>query len=380
MSSTGNGNGVMGRLVSLDALRGFDMFFIIGGGGKRLFEGLTKGFHSSFLEKLLPQFEHGPWVPGYGVWAAGFTFWDIIMPLFLFCSGTSMPYSFSKFLKRGGTKKQLYMKVLRRVLILFLLGMIKQGHLLLFDLGELHIYSNTLQAIGAGYLIAALIYLNFNLRWQIIITSGLLLLYWALLALVPVPGYGAGVLTPDGNLAIFLDKLILGRFEDGLDYTWILSSMVFGCSVMLGVLAGELIRMPMTDKNKLFWMFGIGAGAVILGLVWSPFFPIIKYIWTSSMVLYAGGICFILLGLFYLIIDVQGYKKWAFGFMVIGMNSITAYMGEKFFKFDYTANTLLGGLDKWMGDWASFLHAVLIFGIIWSILYLMYRTKTFLKI
>ena len=98
------------------------------------------------------------------------------------------------------------------------------------------------------------------------------------------------------------------------------------------------------------------------------------------MSLDAGGFCFILLGLFYLIIDVWGYKKWSFVFVVIGMNALTVYMGEKFFKFGHTAQTLIGGQDKWLGDWAGFMHALVIFGIIWTILYLMYRTRTFIKI
>jgi predicted acyltransferase len=222
--------------------------------------------------------------------------------------------------------------------------------------------------------------LNFNIRWQLLLTGALLLLYWLLLAIVPVPGYGAGVLTPDGNLAMYLDKVILGPFEDGKAYTWILSSLAFGCSVMLGVFAGQLVRMKKSDKEKTYWLFGIGAASIIVGLLWSPIFPIIKYIWTSSMVLYAGGICFILLAVFYLIIDVWEYKKGSFIFVVIGLNSIAVYMGEKFFKFDHTAKTLIGGLDKWMGDWASLMHALLIFGVIWGILYLMYKTKTFIKI
>ena len=371
---------VKSRLVSLDALRGFDMFFILAGGGKRLFEGLVQGTKSRFLEGLLPQFEHGPWISGYGIWGAGFTFWDIIMPLFLFCSGTSMPYSFSKFLQRGGTKKQLYIKVFKRALVLFILGMIKQGRLLLFDLGELQIYSNTLQAIGIGYLLAAIIYINFNVRWQVIITTGLLLLYWALLAFIPVPGRGAGVILPDSNFALYVDHLILGPFEDGLPYTWILSSMVFACTIMQGVFAGQLVRKTMSDKSKVLWLLGIGAGSVIAGLLWSPIFPIIKYIWTSSMVLYAGGWCFILLGLFYLLIDTLGYKKWAFVFVVIGMNAITVYMGEKFFRFEHTANVLLGGLDKWLGAWSGFFHSLLIFGIIWMILYILYKNKVFIKV
>ncbi len=370
------------RLVSLDALRGFDMFFILAGGGGRLFHGLVEATKSRFLTGLLPQFKHGHWIAGagYGIWGRGFVFWDIIMPLFLFCSGTSMPYSFSKFLARGGTKTQLYIKVLKRVLILFILGMIKQGNLLLFDLGRLHIYSNTLQAIGMGYLLATIIYINFNVRWQIIITSGLLLLFWALLALVPVPGKGAGVILPDSNFALYVDHLILGRFEDGLDYTWTLSSLTFACTVMLGVFAGQLVRKNMSDKRKVLWLFGIGAGSVIAGLLWSPIFPIIKYIWSSSMVLYSGGWCFILLGLFYLLVDVLGYKKWAFVFVVIGTNAIVAYMGEKFFRFDYTAKVLLGGLDKWLGNWAGFCHSLLVFGIVWMILYIMYKNRVFIKV
>lgn len=368
------------RLMSLDALRGFDMFFIISGGAKRIFEGFMIGTNSHALKNLFYQFDHKPWVPGYGVWGAGFTMWDIIMPLFLFCSGISMPFSFSKFLERGGTKLQLYLKVIRRTLILYVLGMIRQGNLLLLDLGKLQLYSNALQAIGIGYFISAMIYLNFKLKWQVLITGGIMLLYWALMALVPVPGFGPGVLTPDSNLAIHIDNVILGRFGDGKEYTWILSSMVFGASLMLGVFAGQLLKMNKSDKEKVLWLLGLGAGAMIVGLLWSPIFPIIKYIWTSSMVLFIGGQCFILMGLFYLIIDVLGFKKWAFIFIVIGMNSITAYMSGMFIHFSHTANVLVQGLDKWLGNWTAFVHAVTVFALIWFMLYLMYKKKIFVRI
>ena len=125
-------------------------------------------------------------------------------------------------------------------MILFVLGMIAQRHLLEYDLSILHFYSNTLQAITAGYLIAAIILLNLRIVWQIVTTAVLLLLLWALMMLIPVPEYAAGVLTPDGNLAIYIDRLILGGFIDGTDppYTWILSSMTFATTVMLGVMAG----------------------------------------------------------------------------------------------------------------------------------------------
>ena len=151
-----------GRLVSLDALRGFDMFWIVG--GYAIVSGLGKGLNSEWFDRhVLPQIQHVPW--------QGFTAWDLIMPLFLFMVGTAMPFSFAKRLAQGQTKGRLFLHVLYRVVILWVLGMIAQGRLLEYDLSQLRLYSNTLQAIAAGYLIASILLLTLRPGWQFVVTA-----------------------------------------------------------------------------------------------------------------------------------------------------------------------------------------------------------------
>jgi len=214
-----------------------------------------------------------------------------------------------------------------------------------------------------------------------------MLLFWALMMLIPVLGHDAGVLTPEGNLAIYIDRLILGGFIDGTDppYTWILSGMTFTCTVMLGVFAGYLLRSKKTNSQKVLLLVAMGIGSLVLGWIWSGWvwifsFPIIKHLWTSSFVLYSAGWCFLLLALFYLIIDVWGLKKWAFGFVVIGTNAIAVYMATHVFNFRNIGDIFVGGLEKWCGPWNGFIQAVAGFAVVWLILLWMYRKKTFIKI
>jgi len=361
-----------GRVLSIDALRGFDMFFIIG--GERIFASLHDVFNSPQTEWIRTQLTHVKW--------EGFRFEDLIMPLFMFIVGVVMPYSFNKRRLEGHGKAQLYLHIVKRVVILFVLGMIAQGNLLEYDLSKLHIYSNTLQAIAAGYIIAAIIMLNMGLRWQIATTGILLVLFWALMMLVPFPGRGVDVLTPDANLAIYIDRIIFGSFIDGTDppYTWLLSGMTFACTVMLGVMAGHLLRSDKVGIRKVLWLLAIGGGCIVAGLLWSLFFPIIKHLWTSSFVLFSGGLCFMLLALFYLVIDVLGFRKWAFGFVVIGMNAIAVYMAVHLVNFRNIGGVFVEGLEKHAGNWYPFIYALSGFAVVWLILWWMYRKKTFVKI
>jgi len=360
------------RIMSIDALRGFDMFWIIG--GERIFASLNEVFNRPSTAWIQTQLKHVKW--------EGFRFEDLIMPLFLFIVGVVMPFSLNKRIAAGHSKTRLYLHIIKRTVILFILGMIAQGHFLQYDLSKLHLYSNTLQAIAAGYLIASIIMLNLRLKWQIGTTAILLLLFWALMALVPVPGHGAGVLTPDGNLAIYLDRIILGGFIDGTDppYAWILSSMTFACTVMLGVLAGYLLRAETVGIRKVLWLLAAGGGCIVAGLIWNLFFPIIKHLWTSSFVLFSGGLCYLLMALFYLVIDVLGFKKWAFGFVVIGMNAIAVYMATHIISFNTIGGKFVEGLEKYSGNWYALIHASTVFAIVWLILWWMYRKKSFIKI
>lgn len=358
------------RLESLDALRGFDMFWITGGAA--IFLSLQEIFPGSATQALKRQLTHVPW--------EGFAFWDIIMPLFLFIVGAAMPFSIAKRQEKGAAKWEIYRHVLIRFAILFVLGMVAQGHLLEFDLGRLHIFSNTLQAIAAGYLISAVFLLELKTRSQALATSGLLLVYWALMALIPIPGYGAGNMSPDGNLALYIDRWIQGPYQDQTTYTWILSSLTFAATVMLGAFCGSWLRSGRSKKQKAMGLAIAGILCMLLGWGWGFLFPIIKHLWTSSFVLYSGGMCILLLALFYSVIDVWGLRKWAFPFKVIGMNAIAVYMASTLFDFRQIGDIFVGGLEKYLYSGFPFIQSLAAFAVVWLILYFLYRQKIFIKI
>ncbi|MHC4543652.1 MAG: acyltransferase family protein [Planctomycetota bacterium] len=369
------------RVMSIDAVRGFVMFWIIG--GWYIFSGLHTALDNPTTAFLMNQLKHVKW--------EGFVFEDLIMPLFLFIVGVVMPFSFNKRLERGDSKQKLYIHIVLRSVILFVLGMIAQGNLLDFDLSKLKIYCNTLQAIAAGYLTSAIIILNMRLRWQIVTTVLLLVLFWALMMLVPFPDRVADRLDKDANLAAFIDRLILDPFDDGLNYTWILSSMTFACTVMLGVMAGHLLRTEIPGPRKVRILVFLGIGTLALGALWGGWFfgigkfyaglfPIIKRLWTSSFVLFAAGLSYLLLAVFYLVIDVWNFKKWAYGFVVIGTNAIFVYMLTHLVNFRPIASRFVVGLNQFVGPWKDFTHAVAAFALVWLILFWMYRKKSFIKV
>jgi predicted acyltransferase len=209
--------------------------------------------------------------------------------------------------------------------------------------------------------------------------------------LVPFPGRVADRLYQDANLATYIDRVILQQFDDGLNYTWILSSITFACTVMLGVMAGHLLRTEIPGPHKVYILAALGIGTLVLGSLWGGWFfgigkfytglfPIIKRLWTSSFVLFSAGLSYLLLALFYLVIDVCGFKKWAYGFVVIGTNAIFVYMLTHLINFRSIAGVFVEGLNKFVGPWNDFLHAVAGFVLVWLILWWMYRKKSFIKI
>ena len=359
------------RIVSIDALRGFDMFWIVGGGAA--ISSLAKAYDHPTTQWIATQLTHVRW--------EGFRFEDLIMPLFLFIVGVVMPLSFARRLQRGQTKARVLAHVVLRVLILWVLGMIKQGRLLEYDLSKLHLYSNTLQAIAAGYLISAIVLLFCRQTiLQVIICLGLLLGFWALLMWGPIPGSVADRLTEKGNFAMLVDEMVLGRFRDGTTYTWVLSSMTFATTVMMGVFAGRWIIANQPGGAKVLGLLLAGGVCICLGLVWDAALPIIKHIWTSSFVLFSGGICLLLLGVFYLVIDVWRLRRWAFPFVVIGSNAILAYMLPSFVNFGWTADRFVSGLNRWLGPWSSPVHHAAALAVLWLFLYWLYRRRTFVRI
>jgi predicted acyltransferase len=358
------------RLTSVDALRGFDMFWIMGGGPFVM--AVCKLFVNPLPHWLDRQFDHVDW--------EGFVGWDLIMPLFLFIVGVAMPFSIGKRIKLGATRSQVYRKVAYRVVVLWILGMVAQGNLLAFDPNNLQLYSNTLQAIAAGYLISSVALVELRVRGQGALAALLLVVFWLLLAFFPVPGHGAGAYTPDGNLAMWIDKAVLGRFQDGTTYTWILSSLGFGATVLMGVLAGQLLRSSLPGPRKASWLAASGLACLLAGWLWSFVFPIIKHIWTSSMVLWSGGWCLLLLAAFYWLIDVKCYRRWAFFLIVIGMNAIVAYMAAEVLPFAQISGIFFAGLAKQLGMFGEVLVTLGALGILWLCLYYLYRNRTFIRI
>lgn len=362
-------NLTQGRILSVDALRGFDIFWIIGGAA--IFASLHRIFDNSTTEFIKVQLTHVEW--------EGFRFEDLIMPLFLFIVGVVMPFAFDKRLARGDSKAKLYVHIIKRTVILFVLGMIAQGHLLEYDLSKLSIFSNTLQAIAVGYLIASIVILHLHIRWQVVVAGLLLLVFWALMMLVPVPKYGAGVLTAEGNLAIYIDR-IMGNFQDGTSYTWILSGLTFGATTLSGCFAGAWLKSDCSEYKKAAGLVVAGLISLAAGWFWGIWFPVIKHLWTSSFVLFSSGICLLLLAVFYLVIDVWGLRKWAFGFIVIGSNAIAVYMVTRLFSFEHVGDIFVHGLDRWTGSWTRLIHATAGFAVLWLVMWWMYRKKTFIKV
>ena len=358
------------RELAVDALRGFDMFWIIG--GQKIFRSLDEVFHSSTTGWISQQLDHAEWL--------GFTFYDVIMPLFLYLVGISMVFSFGKRLRNNPSRSLLWKHILVRVCWLWVLGMAVQGKLLTYDIAQIKLYSNTLQAIAAGYIIAAILIIYLSPVRQLIATVGLLAVYWAVFALVPVPGVGAGGAAPDGNMAIYIDKLVLGPFQDGTTYSWLLSSLNFGATTMLGVFTGYLLRSALTGKEKCAALGVTGVSLVALGILWQFWHPLIKHLWTGSFVLFSGGLCLLLLAAFYYLMEIRGYRAWCSAFIIIGSNAIFAYVSSHIFDFRLIAKVFIGGLEKYVGSWYPFMLALGGFLVLYLVLQVMYDKKIFIRI
>jgi predicted acyltransferase len=366
------------RLLSLDTLRGFDMFWIAG--GEYLMVSLAALTGWPFFQWAASQMEHVEW--------EGFRFYDMIFPLFLFIAGVSMPFSILKRKQRGENMSSIYKHLVKRLLLLILLGLIYNGLTEHLDLSQQR-YSSVLARIGIGWFFAAVIVLNTSIRGQILWFIGILAGYFAIMKLIPVPGYGAGDLSPQGNLAAYIDRFVLpGRlccYEYG-DNEGLLSHIPAIATALLGALSGHLLisnDKRLTGLKKGLILLAAGIICLGLGKLWGLLgFPIIKNLWTSSFVLFAGGWSLILLSVFYLVIDVWKVKKWTFPFIVIGMNSITIYMlNSGIMDFGQMGKYFFGGLAHYFSEPAG--QVILISGSIlcmWTVLYILYRNKIFLKV
>jgi len=364
------------RLLSLDALRGFDMLWISGGPGiiKGLY--LVTGWQS--FSWLRGQMNHVPW--------EGFSFYDMIFPLFLFIAGISLPFSITNRLNKGETRKEIYKHMFTRLGLLIILGMIYNGFLY-FNWDDIR-FASVLARIGFAWFFAALIYLNCALKWQVIWFWIFLLGYWAAMTLIPVPGYGAGVLTLEGNFSGYIDRLFLpgiSYFQGKLDPEGLFSTIPSISTALLGVFTGQLLmdkKLNFSKNKKGIILLLSGFVCMGIGALWGVFFPIIKNLWTSSYVFYAGGLSLIFFAVFYLIIDIWGFKKWAFPFIVIGLNSITIYMIQPgIINFSSMNDYFFSGFTGLFSEnWQALVSSSGYVLCVWLFLYFLFRHKIFLKV
>jgi predicted acyltransferase len=323
----------------------------------------------------------------------GFSSWDLVMPLFMFMSGITIPFALSRY-KDAKDKTLIYRRIFKRVVLLWIFGMMCQGNLLGLNPDRIYFYSNTLQAIAMGYLISALLYLHTSIRTQIVLFVLMLLGYLGAMEFITIQGYGGGDYTPDANLAEWIEREVLGRFRDGASvvdgqvvfpdwyrYTWILSSPNFGATVMSGLFAGYILKdKKWIPTKKLAYLIIIGISMVIIGWIWGIWHPVIKKIWTSSMVLVSSGYCFLFMALFYYIVDYKGWRKYLLWLKVYGMNSILAYMLAMCVNFSCIGRSLFHGLEQYLGAFYPILITLSNVGIVYFILWCLYKKQIFLRV
>lgn len=368
------------RLESLDILRGFDLFMLV------FFQPVFVTFAASLSENnpiakfSKVAFSHVEW--------EGFHAWDLVMPLFLFMAGASIPFAYSAYKKGTVSTSVMFKRIIKRVILLFIFGMIVQGNLLDLSLDTIKFYSNTLQSIAIGYLFASLIYMFFSLKGVALLTIILPIIYTIGMKL-----YGSYL--PADNLAEFIDRAVMGSFVDQAivdsagnvvfskwyNYAWIYPSINFTTTVLSGVLATSLIRLGINNRKKVIYLLAIGIICILGAYALSSVEPIIKKIWTSTMVLLSSGYSIILLALSFWFVDVLGRGKSIKWLKYYGMNSILAYMLYNTLNLKSLVGFWLHGLEQYIGSNVySILFVLVEVSIIFVILRYCYKKSIFLKV
>lgn len=364
------------RLMSIDALRGFDMFWIIGGGA--LVQAICKAFPGGELSALYRQFTHVTW--------DGLHFYDLIFPVFLFIAGLSYPFSYAGQVARGESNWSMHSKVVVRMVTLILLGIVYNG-VLYFGADNLAkvSYASVLGKIGLGWGIAALVYLHTGWRSRLVVCAAGLAGYALLLTVVaPDAPEGASPTSLHGCLMGYLDRRFTpGRLycENVLAPSGPFVSLFAFPTALLGMAAGDLVRSTrFTSLRKVFLLVLSGVASLTLGLVVSAFCPIIKNLWTPSFALVASGCGYLAFAVFYYLVDVRGWQKWCFAFRLIGLNAIAIYMLRALVDMRHPGSFLFETVASLTG---AFRPAVLAAGEIvielW-LLNLLYKNKIFFKV
>ncbi|MDB6058174.1 MAG: hypothetical protein JWO95_2018 [Verrucomicrobiales bacterium] len=369
------------RLLCLDALRGFDMFWIVGG------DQLIRAFHKisdiPLTRTLFDQMEHAAdeqkviaSKPGPVEWA-GFHFYDLMFPLFVFMVGISIVYSVPRMLEERGRAATIG-RIIKRSALLVFFGVVYMA----WGYGGFWL-AGVLQRIGTSYLFAALLFCFFRPKALVAICSACLVGYWALLRFVPMPGVDHPSFEHGLNLAFWIDQHFLpgNKFEGT-----ILSTIPSVANCLLGVFAGLLItNEKIADTRKPIWLIGAGLTSLVIGYTWGEFFPIIKMLWTSTYVLVACGYSAILLGVFYQVIEIWKIRKWATPFVWIGSNAITIYLVSAFFGFRKLAGRFTGGevqqfFDAHLWNSGELVRAVVALALMFCVVRFLYTRKIFIRL
>lgn len=375
------------RLVSLDVFRGIAIASMI----------LVNNPGS--WDHIYPPLEHAEW--------HGCTPTDLVFPFFLFIVGVAMPFSLAKYTPENRPTPQVYTRIIRRGLILFALGLLLTLSTMLLDLlfkGIALDFSTirimgVLQRIGLAYVIAALAVLKLPQRGLWIFAGVVLMAYWVAMQLIPVPGYGAGNLTAEGNLGGYIDSILLGKkhlYKGGpFDPEGLFSTLPSVVTVLIGYFTGLWLKKQPVKNQTSINLSIVGLAFLVIGKLWDFVFPINKALWTSSYVVYTGGWALLVLALCYQLIEVRGLKRWGFPLEVMGLNAIFLFVGSGLLGRLLMKTPIGNGTDaisvktwiyqNWFSAWAGDLNGSLLFAIAniilwWVILYGMYRRRWFFKI
>jgi predicted acyltransferase len=361
------------RLISLDVFRGITIAGMI-------------------LVNNPGTWQHIYWPLQHAQWH-GWTPTDLVFPFFLFIVGVAITLAFGSRVESGRSTRELHIKVIKRSLIIFAIGLFLNAFPY-FSLPELRI-PGVLQRIAVCYFFASIIFLNTKVATQIAITIALLLVYWLLVTFVPAPGFAAGDLSKEGSLPSFIDRVVFGKHvwaqAKVYDPEGLLSTIPALATTMIGVLTGHWLRTEKSRYEKVAGMFVAGAVILAIGWAWNSFFPINKALWTSSYVLFTGGLALQFLALCYWVIDIKGYRKWAKPFEVFGVNAIALYVGAGLMAELFGVIKVSGEpLGAWIyrnvfASWASPINASLAFAIafvlVWlGLMWVLYRRKILIKV
>lgn len=374
----------MKRLESLDALRGFDMIWILG------LEWTVRG-----LCRLIPGWEGG-WLDlqvRHVAWD-GLAFFDTIFPLFIFIAGVTFPFSYARQVERGDSPLKIHLNILRRAGMLVLLGMVYNG-VLAFKFEGFR-YASVLGKIGIAWAIAAIWYVHFGVKVRLGILVATLAGYWAMLHCVaPDAPTGSGSFTLAGCFPGYLDRLGFTPGDlyckltvDGVRKPWlepsgvVVSSLGSSATAILGMLAGDLLRSTregLTAAKKAGTLALIGVGVLAAGLLVGLDCPVVKNLWTPSFTLIVGGYSFLMLALFYWTVDVKGYGRWCFFLKVVGVNSIAIYMLKRIVDYKAISHFLFGGVAGWFSD-PLFIESLGVVILCWLTCWFLNRQKIYLKV